>query len=89
MVNKNYQKHKERLQKEARENGEKRPKKDIKVLLEKKKKRGVSIIRNISGSYLSIEEIIIQNIKSIYWTTSKVTGKSNLFHGLALKMGKK
>ena len=38
MVNKNYQKHKERLQKEARENGEKRPKKDIKVLLEKKRK---------------------------------------------------
>ena len=39
MVNKNYQKHKERLQKEARENGEKRPKKDIKVLLEKKKEK--------------------------------------------------
>ena len=33
--------------------------KDIKVLLKKKKKKGVSIIKNISKSYLGIEEIII------------------------------
>ena len=47
MVNKYYQKHKERLQREARERyqnsseeqktkGEKKPKKDIKILLRKK-----------------------------------------------------
>ena len=37
----------------------KRPKKYIKVLLKKKKKNGISTIRNVSRSYLSIEEIII------------------------------
>ena len=32
--------------------------KDIKILL-KKKKKGASIIKNVSKSYLSIEEIVI------------------------------
>ena len=70
MVNKHYQKHKERLWKEAQERyenlskeektkGEKKLEKDIKLSLKKKKKKGVSIIRNLSRSYLSIEEIII------------------------------
>ena len=70
MVNKYYQKHKPRLRKEARERyqnlskeekdkRQKRPEKDIKILLKKKKKKGVSIIRNVSKIYLSIEEIII------------------------------
>ena len=70
MVNKYYQKHKEKLQKEARERyqnhseeektkGEKKLEKGLKILLKKKKKKGVSIIRNVSKRYLSIEEIII------------------------------
>ena len=70
MVNKYYQKHKERLQKEARgrhqnflkkknKKGEKRPEKDIKILLKRKKKKGVSIIKNVSRSYLNIEEVIM------------------------------
>ena len=70
MVNKYYQKHKERLQKEARERyqnflkkknkkGKKRPEKDIKILLKRKKKKGVSIIKNVSRSYLNIEEVIM------------------------------
>ena len=41
----------------------KRPEKDIKILL--KKKKGVSIIRNVRRSYLSIEEIIIEHIRKI------------------------
>ena len=70
MVNNFYQKHKERLWKEAcerysnisekeKEKGEKRLEKDIKILLEKKKKRGINIMWNIRRSYLAIEEIII------------------------------
>ena len=70
MVNKYYQKYKERHRKEARETykiflkkinikHEKRLKKDIKILL-KKKKEGVCIIRNVKRSYVTIEEIIIQ-----------------------------
>ena len=70
MVNKYYQKHKERLQKEARgryqnflkkknKKVEKRPEKDIKILLKRKKKKGVSIIKNVSRSYLNIEEVIM------------------------------
>ena len=35
-----------------------RPDKDIKVLLKKKKEKGFSITRNISRSYLSVQEII-------------------------------
>ena len=75
MVHKYYQKHKERLWKEARERyqnlseeeKDKRQKtglkKDIKILL-KKKKKGASIIRKIRG-YLTIEKIIIKLIKII------------------------
>ena len=37
----------------------KMPEKYIKILLKKKKKKGINIIRNVSRSYLSIEEIII------------------------------
>ena len=70
MVNKYYQKHKENLRKEAperyqnlseeeKDKGKKRLEKDVKILLKKKKKKGVSIIRNVSRSYLNIEEIII------------------------------
>ena len=64
MENNYKQKHKVRLQEEARERyqnlseeeKDKRPKKskkDIKILLKKKKKVGVSIIRNVIKSYLS------------------------------------
>ena len=70
MVNKYYQKYKERLLKEAceryqnlsqkeKEERRKRPEKDIKILLKKEKKKVVSIIKNVKRSYLSIEEIII------------------------------
>ena len=70
MSNKYYQKHKEKLRKEAREiyqnlseeektKGEKRAKKGIKILLNIKKEKSVNIIRNVSRSYLSIEGIII------------------------------
>ena len=38
--------------------------KNIKILLKKKKKKGVSIIKNVSESYLSIEEITIQHIRN-------------------------
>ena len=69
MVHKYYQKHKERLQKEAceryqhlseeeKDKRQKKPQKDIKILLKKKKEKIISIIRNVSESY-SIEEIII------------------------------
>ena len=63
MVNKYYRKHKERLHKEAREwhqnLSEEQKEKDIKILLKKKKKKGASIIKNVSKSYVRIEEIII------------------------------
>ena len=65
MANKYYQKHKERFQKEARERYQnlseekKRPKKDTKFLRKKKKKKGICIIRILSTSYLSIEDIVI------------------------------
>ena len=69
-VNKHYQKHKERLWEEAQERyenlskeektkGEKKLEKGIKISLKKIKEKGVSIIRILSRSYLSIEEIII------------------------------
>ena len=70
VVNNYYQKHKEKLWKEARERyqnlsekkkikDEKRLQKDIKILLKKKKKKGVSIIRKVRRSYPTIEETII------------------------------
>ena len=67
MENKYYQKHKERLQNEARERYHnlseeektKGEKEILKFCRRKKRKKGVSIIRNISRSYLNIEEIII------------------------------
>ena len=70
MSSKYYQKHKEKLRKEAREiyqnlseeektKGEKRAKKGIKILLNIKKEKSVNIIRNVSRSYLSIEGIVI------------------------------
>ena len=40
--------------------------KDIKVLLQKKKKKDINIIWNVRRSYLTIEEIIILHIKSNY-----------------------
>ena len=69
MVNKYYQKTKEKLRKEACETyenlseeektkGKKRLEKDIKMLRKKNKKKGVSILRKVSKSYLSIEGII-------------------------------
>ena len=74
MVNKYYQKRKEKLATVAREKyqilfeeeknkRQKKAEKDIKILL--KKKKGVSIIRNVRRSYLSIEEIIIEHIRKI------------------------
>ena len=70
MVNKYYQKLKERLQKKhvkyikifqksKKTKGEERLEKDINILLKKKNKKDISIIRNVKKSYLSIEEIII------------------------------
>ena len=69
MVNKHYQKHKERLWKEAREryqslseegkDNKKKLKKEVKMFLKTKKKKGINIIRNIKISYASKEEIII------------------------------
>ena len=68
MVIKYYQKHKEKIRKEARERyknlseeeKDKRQKKnDIKSLLKKKKKKGLNIFRNVRRSYLTVEEIII------------------------------
>ena len=70
MVNKYDQKHNEKLRKKAFKNvkiflkkkkkkGEKRPEKDIKVLLKKKKEKVVSIIRNVSRSYLGIKLFFI------------------------------
>ena len=38
---------------------EKKHEKNIKIFLKKKKKKGVSIIKNVSRIYLSIEETII------------------------------
>ena len=69
MVNKYYQKHKERLRKESRERNQnlseeekdkkKKTKKGPRKFTEENKEKGVSIIRNIRRSYLTIEEIII------------------------------
>ena len=70
VVNKYYQKHKEKLQKEVRERYQnlsdeekdkrrKKARERYKIFLKKKKKKGISIIRDESRSYLSIEEIII------------------------------
>ena len=42
-----------------RTKGNKRPEKDQNFTVKKKKKNGVSIIRNISKNYPSIEEIVI------------------------------
>ena len=63
MVNKYYQKHKEKLQKEAhewyqnlleeeKEKGEKKLKTDIKIFLKRKKKKIVSIIMNVIRFFL-------------------------------------
>ena len=65
MVNKYFQNYKEGLQKEAREwyqnlseeekiKRDKRLEKDIKLLLNKKKKKGVTAIGNINRSFLII-----------------------------------
>ena len=43
--------------KKSKTKGKERPEKDIKVLLKNKEKKGITIIRNVSRSYLSIEEI--------------------------------
>ena len=70
MVNKYYQKHKERLRKESRERNQnlseeekdkkkKKTKKGPRKFTEENKEKGVSIIRNVRRSYLTIEEIII------------------------------
>ena len=70
MTNKYYQKHKAELRKEARgrhqnlsgEEKEKRRKKARERYLnitEEENKKGVSVIRNISRSYLSIEKVNI------------------------------
>ena len=61
MVNKYFQKNKEKFRKEAHKKYQNlsEEEKDIEILLKKKEKKGVSIIRNVSRSYLRIEEIII------------------------------
>ena len=43
--------------KKSKTKGKERPEKDIKVLLKNKEEKGITIIRNVSRSYLSIEEI--------------------------------
>ena len=61
VINKYYQKHKKRLQKEAREGyqslseeekKDKRPQKDVKILLKKKNKKGISIIKGNQVSFI-------------------------------------
>ena len=52
MVNEYYQKHKERLQKETRGRYQN-------FSEEERNKKGVSTIRNVGRSYISIEEIVI------------------------------
>ena len=52
MVNEYYQKHKERLQKETRGRYQN-------LSEEERNKKGVSTIRNVGRSYISIEEIVI------------------------------
>ena len=63
MANKYYQNPQERLPKETyeiyqnlseEEKDKKRLEKDIKILLQKKQKMGITIIWNVSRSYLSI-----------------------------------
>ena len=44
--------------------GKQRFDKNINILLKKLKEKAVSIIKNVNGSYLSIEEIIIYHIES-------------------------
>ena len=77
MVNKYYQKHKERLRKEVHEryqnlSEEEKDKKRRKVreryqnFTKEIKKKGISIIKNIKRSYLIIEEINISCIKNNY-----------------------
>ena len=56
------------FQKKKKKKGEKKPEIKTKILLKKIKTKIVSIIRNVSRSYLSIEEVIIQHIKSNYLT---------------------
>ena len=56
----------------------------MKVLLKKKKKKGISIMQNVRRDYLTIEEIRIQHIKSNYWVffkdpwTIKLASRINL-----------
>ena len=61
VINKYYQKHKKRLRKEAREGyqslseekkKDKRPQKDVKILLKKKNKKGISIIKGNQVSFI-------------------------------------
>ena len=66
MANKYYQKHKERLRKEAPERyqnlsgeGKTKYEKEMLKFYRRRKKKGVTIIRNMNRSYLHIEEIII------------------------------
>ena len=57
------------LLKKKKKKDEKSPDKDIKILLKKKNKKDVNFIKSVNRSCLSIEEIIIQHIKSKYWHT--------------------
>ena len=61
VINKYYQKHKKRLRKEAREGyqslseekkKDKRRQKDVKILLKKKNKKGISIIKGNQVSFI-------------------------------------
>ena len=51
MVNKYYQ--------NTKKSSKKKHVKDIKIFLKKKKRKGISIIRNVSRIYLSIEKFVI------------------------------
>ena len=67
MVIKYYQKHKEKIRKEARERyknlseeeKDKRQKKRYQNFTEEEKEKGLNIFRNVRRSYLTVEEIII------------------------------
>ena len=67
MVIKYYQKHKEKIRKEARERyknlseeeKDKRQKKRYQNFTEEEKEKGLTIFRNVRRSYLTVEEIII------------------------------
>ena len=60
MINNYYQQHKtERYQNLSEEGKRQKAKKGLRKIPKKKNQKGLSIIKNVSSSYLSTEEMII------------------------------